>query len=245
MNEKVLIMDVPINKVTMEEAANQVVGYLEGTESHTVFTPNPEIIMEAQNDEELMRILKKADLVVADGIGVVIASKMLKVKKLPERVGGFDLMQNVFSKVKDKDINVYFLGSKPGVAKKASENMKEKYPGINIVGTSDGYFTKGDETDLINRIKSLHVNLLLVGLGAPRQEKWIDQYLQQLGVNVAVGVGGSLDVMAGVVKRAPKMYQKLGLEWFYRLITNPKRAKRMINLPKFGIKVVSMAIKGK
>lgn len=245
MNEKVLIMDVPIHKVTMEEAANQVVAYLQGTGSHTVFTPNPEIIMEAQEDEDLMRILKKADLVVADGIGVVLASKMLKVKKLPERVGGFDLMQMVLNKVKDKDINVYFLGSKPGVAEQAAENMKEKYPGINIVGTRDGYFTKEDETAIINKIKSLNVNLLLVGLGAPRQEKWIDQHLEQLGVNVAVGVGGSLDVMAGVVKRAPKVYQKLGLEWFYRLITNPKRAKRMINLPKFGIKIIGMVIKGK
>jgi len=245
MKEKVLIMDVPINKVTMEEAANQVVGYLQGTGNHTLFTPNPEIIMEAQEDKELMRILKEADLVVADGIGVVLASKILKVKKLPERVGGFDLMQKVLNKIKDKNINVYFLGGKPGVAKQAAENMKETYPGIKIVGTSDGYFTKEDERALVHKIKSLNVNLLLVGLGAPRQEKWIDQYLEQLGVNVAVGVGGSLDVMAGTVKRAPNVYQKLGMEWFYRLITNPKRAKRMMNLPKFGIKVIGMAIKGK
>lgn len=245
MSEKVLIMDVPINNVTMEEAANQVVGYLQGTGQHTVFTPNPEIIMEAQDDQEMMTILKKADLVVADGIGVVLASKILKVPTLPERVGGFDLMQNVLNKIKDTEIRVYFLGSKPGVATEAVKNMKKKYPGINIVGESDGYFTQDDEPALINTIKDLNVNLLLVGLGAPRQEKWINQHLGSLGVNVAVGVGGSLDVMAGVVKRAPVIYQKLGLEWFYRLITNPKRAKRMMNLPIFGAKIMVMAIKGK
>lgn len=245
MSEKVLIMDVPINNVTMEEAANQVVGYLQGTGQHTVFTPNPEIIMEAQDDQEMMTILKKADLVVADGIGVVLASKILKVPTLPERVGGFDLMQNVLNKIKDTEIRVYFLGSKPGVATEAVKNMKKKYPGINIVGESDGYFTQDHEPALINTIKDLNVNLLLVGLGAPRQEKWINQHLENLGVNVAVGVGGSLDVMAGVVKRAPEIYQKLGLEWFYRLITNPKRAKRMMNLPIFGAKIMVMAIKGK
>lgn len=245
MSEKVLIMDVPINNVTMEEAANQMVGYLQGTGQHTVFTPNPEIIMEAQDDKEMMTILKKADLVVADGIGVVLASKVLKVPTLPERVGGFDLMQNVLNKIKDTDIRVYFLGSKPGVAAEAAKNMRKKYAGINIVGASDGYFTQDDEPALINTIKDLNVNLLLVGLGAPRQEKWINQHLEELGVKVAVGVGGSLDVMAGVVKRAPEIYQKLGLEWFYRLITNPKRAKRMTNLPVFGAKIIVMAIKGK
>ena len=202
MSEKVLIMDVPINKVTMEEAANQVVDYLEDTGQHTVFTPNPEIIMEAQEDPEMMEILKKADLVVADGIGVVLASKILKVPTLPERVGGFDLMQKVLGKIKDKNIRVYFLGSKPGVAEQALKNMEKEYPGIKIVGASDGYFKKEDEAELINHINSLGVNLLLVGLGAPRQEKWINQHLEELGANVAVGVGGSLDVMAGVIKHA-------------------------------------------
>ena len=166
------------------------------------------------------------------------------MKRLPERVGGFDLMQMVLGKIKDKDIRVYFLGSQPGVAKKAAENMRSTYPGLNIVGARDGYFTEDDEAEIISEVKALKVDLLMVGLGAPRQEKWIDKHIQELGIKVGVGVGGSLDVMAGTVKRAPKLYQKLGLEWFYRLITNPKRAKRMINLPIFGFKVVLMRLKG-
>lgn len=245
MNKRVIIMDVPINKVTMEEASDQVVGYLLGNDQHTVFTPNPEIIMDAQKDPELMRILQEADLVVADGIGVVLASRILRVERLPERVGGFDLMQQVLNKIKDKDVNVYFLGSKPGVAKEAANNMRKTYPGINIVGTRDGYFGPEEEPDIINEIKALKVDLLMVGLGAPRQEKWIDQHIEELGIKVGVGVGGSLDVMAGTVKRAPEIYQKLGLEWFYRLLTNPKRAKRMLNLPIFGIKVILMRLRGK
>lgn len=244
MDEKVLIMDVPINKVTMEEASDKVVKYLLGKGQHMVFTPNPEIIMEAQQDNELMRILKKADLVVADGIGVVIASRILKVKRLPERVGGFDLMQQVLGKIKNKDVKVYFLGSKPGVAEQAAQNMRKKYPGIKIVGTRDGYFTKADEQKIIDEIKELEVDLLMAGLGAPRQEKWIDENIKELGIKVGVGVGGSLDVMAGTVKRAPEIYQKLGLEWFYRLITNPKRAKRMLNLPIFGFKIIWMRLTG-
>lgn len=245
MNQKVSIMEVPIDKVTMESATNTVIEFLESNSHYSVFTPNPEIIMEAQKDRELMKILQEADLVVPDGIGVVLASRMLKVPKLPERVGGFDLMQNVLSKIKDKDIRVYFLGSKPGVAQIAAKNMQNKYPGLKIVGTRDGYFTKEDEANIIQEIRELKVDLLLVGLGAPRQEKWIDKNKKQLGVKVAVGVGGSLDVMAGLVKRAPKVYQKLGLEWFYRLISNPKRAKRMINLPIFGFKVLILSLKGK
>lgn len=245
MNKRVIIMDVPINKVTMEEASDQVVGYLLGEDQHTVFTPNPEIIMDAQKDPELMRILQEADLVVADGIGVVLASRILKVERLPERVGGFDLMQQVLNKIKDKDVKVYFLGSKPGVAKEAANNMRKTYPGINIVGTRDGYFGPEEEPDIINEIKALKVDLLMVGLGAPRQEKWIDKHIEELGIKVGVGVGGSLDVMAGTVKRAPEIYQKLGLEWFYRLLTNPKRAKRMLNLPIFGIKVILMRLRGK
>ncbi|NLI89977.1 MAG: WecB/TagA/CpsF family glycosyltransferase [Epulopiscium sp.] len=245
MNEKVIIMDVPINKVTMEEATNKVVTYLSGDGKHTVFTPNPEIIMEAQEDGEFMKILQEADLVVADGIGVVLASKILKVEKLPERVGGYDLMQSVLGEIKDKDTKVYFLGSKPGVAKLAAKNMRKKYPGINIVGARDGYFKEEDEAEIIKEIRDLQVDLLLVGLGAPRQEKWIYDNIDELGIKVGAGVGGSLDVMAGTVKRAPKAFQKLGLEWFYRLITNPRRAKRMMRLPKFGIKVVFMRLTGK
>lgn len=245
MDEKVNIMDVPINKVTMEEATNKVVTYLSGDGKHTVFTPNPEIIMEAQEDDEFMKILQEADLVVADGIGVVLASKILKVEKLPERVGGYDLMQSVLGEIKDKDTRVYFLGSKPGVAKIAAKNMMKTYPGINIVGARDGYFKEEDEAGIIKEIRDLEVDLLLVGLGAPRQEKWIYDNIDELGIKVGAGVGGSLDVMAGTVKRAPKVFQKLGLEWFYRLITNPRRAKRMMRLPKFGIKIVFMRLTGK
>ena len=132
MNEKVVIMGVPINKVTMEEASDQVVGYLQGTGQHTVFTPNPEIIMEAQDDKEMMQILKRADLVVADGIGVVLASKILKVSTLPERVGGFDLMQEVLSKIKDQEVRVYFLGSKPGVATQAAKIWRRNTLGLRL-----------------------------------------------------------------------------------------------------------------
>ncbi|MGL4345575.1 MAG: WecB/TagA/CpsF family glycosyltransferase [Cellulosilyticaceae bacterium] len=238
MRETIDILDIPVDKVTMEDAARKISEFVNSNELHTVFTPNPEIIMIAQEDNVLKGILQQADLVVPDGIGVVIASRMLKGEPLPERVPGFDMVQNTMKDAVYKGYRYYFLGSKPGVAHQAAENMRQKYPGIQIVGVQDGYFKQEDMPDIIEDINQSGANILLVALGAPKQEIWIDQYKEQMKyVRVAIGVGGSLDVMAGEVKRAPEFFQKVGLEWFYRLVSQPTRAKRMLLLPQFIVKV--------
>lgn len=238
MSQTINILDVPVHKVTMEEATRKISEFVNSNDMHMVFTPNPEIVMLAQEEKELMSILQKADLVVPDGIGVVIASKMLEGESLPERVAGFDLVQNTMKESVYKGYRYYFLGSKPGVADQAAENMRQKYPGIQIVGTRDGYFKEEDEMQIIEDINQSGANILLVALGAPKQELWIDKYKSQFKyVRVAIGVGGSLDVMAGTVKRAPEFFQKVGLEWFYRLVSQPTRAKRMILLPQFIVQV--------
>ena len=236
---KIDILEIPIHSLTMEQAVEEVDSFVRVGGFHSVFTPNPEIIMLAQEDKEMASILQNADLVVPDGIGVVIASKILKTPTLPERVPGFDLIQNTMKQGVDKGYKYYFLGGKPGVAELAKEKMCEKYPDIEIVGYHDGYFKEEDMPKIIEDINASRANILLVCLGAPKQEKWIHAYKDQLPyIRVAIGAGGSLDGMAGIVPRAPEIFQKCGLEWFYRLLKQPSRWKRMLVIPVFVGKVI-------
>jgi len=197
-----------------------------------VVTPNSEMIAMAAEDRELARILNSADLATADGIGVVIASKILG-KSLAERVAGFDLISCLFKEFAEEDINFYFLGSKPGIVDRAVENLKKDYPNLNIAGYHHGYIDRDGQQKIIEEINSKNIDLLLVGMGVPLQEKFLDNNLKQLKVGAAVTVGGSFDVLAGEVNRAPLWMQKAALEWFYRLLQEPSRFGRMLSLPKF------------
>lgn len=235
-DKKVNVLGVYFDAITMNEAVKRVVRYLDDDRMHTVFTCNPEIVMEAKKNIDFLNIINKGHLVVADGVGVVIGSRILK-HPLPERVAGYDLVQNVFDVIKDTNKTVYFFGAAPGVANKAADIMMKKYPGLKIVGSHDGYFNEEEEKKILREIESLQPDLLLIGLGAPKQEKWLFNHKDQLKVKVSIGVGGSFDVMSGQIKRAPKLFIKLGLEWFYRLITQPTRFKRMMRLPIFLVDV--------
>lgn len=237
MRKITTVLGVPFDAVNMKEAVKKILGFFSEDGQHIICTPNPEIVMEAQTDKELMEILKAADMVVPDGIGIVWASRYSEVK-LTERVAGYDLIQNLFQIMKETQETVYFLGAAPGVATAAAKSMMKKYPGLKVVGTRNGYFGARDEKEIIAEIKKLSPSLLLVGLGAPKQEKWIYDNMRFTRAKVCIGVGGCFDVMAGNVKRAPKFYQKLGLEWFHRLISQPSRFKRMLRLPKFVVWVL-------
>lgn len=237
MNRKTHILGVPFDVVTMEQAVERVKKMLTAEGQHMICTPNPEIVMEAQTDEALMQILKEADLVVPDGVGVVWASKYSEIR-LQERVAGYDLTQNLMQALANTEETFYFFGGAPGVAAAAARRMTKEHPGLRIVGVHNGYFDEKEEKKIIQDIKKKAPSILLVGLGAPKQEKWIYENLHTVGAKTAIGVGGSFDVMAGNVKRAPKLFQKLGLEWFYRLISQPTRWKRMMRLPKFALTVL-------
>lgn len=239
MSKRIDVFGVSISNITMEQARAKVKEFVKSNKCHSIYTPNPEIIMLAKEDAAFHQILEEADLVVPDGIGVVIASRIKKGEKLPERVAGYDLVQNTMKDAVKEGYKYYFFGSKPGISEQAAVKMREAYPGIQIVGTRDGYFKPEDEESILADINASGANILLVALGAPKQEKWIEANKHRLpNVRVAVGVGGSLDVMSGNVKRAPLAFQKLGLEWFYRLLKEPTRFKRMLVLPKFLIKVI-------
>ncbi|PKM95106.1 MAG: glycosyltransferase [Firmicutes bacterium HGW-Firmicutes-1] len=235
-SNKINILGVHFDAVTMNEATKLALSFLEDVHKRMIFTANPEIVMEATKNSDFLHIINKGDLIVADGIGVVIGSKIIK-NPLPERVAGYDLVQNIFKAIKSTEKTVYFFGAAPGIANKAAKRMMHQHNGLKIVGTHDGYFDKEEEQKILLQINELKPDLLLIGLGAPKQEKWLFDHIEALNVKVCIGVGGSFDVMSGEIKRAPKLFIKLGLEWFYRLITQPTRLKRMMKLPIFLVDV--------
>lgn len=232
MRETVNILEVKVDSVTMQQAVDKVKGFLMKDKAHTVYTPNAEIIMAAQRDIALKNILNDADLLVADGAGVVLASRILGVS-VPEKVSGIDLTKNIFLSAAEKSVKFFFFGGKPGVAESAAEKIVTAYPGVEITGCRNGYFTKENELEIINQINSSGTEVLLVALGAPKQEKWIQEHKHELKVKVCIGVGGSLDVFAGQVNLAPEFMRRNGLEWLYRLYREPWRYKRMLDLPRF------------
>ncbi len=235
---KVNILGIGINKITLNEALQKIENYLEEDRLHLIVTANPEIIMLAKRDEKFAEILKQADLITADGIGLVIGAKILG-EALPERVTGIDLSTGLFNLARQKDWTLYFLGGAPGIAAEAAANLMRNYPGLKIIGWHHGYFQ--DSEPILQEIEEKEPDILLVALGMGKQEKWIIDHQKRLPVKIAIGVGGSLDVHAGRVQRAPEVFQKLGLEWFYRLLKQPSRIIRMMVLPVFLMRVLKVA----
>lgn len=235
--EKVEILGVNVNSLTMAEAVETVKNFIEKGERKLIATANAEMIMRATYDVELKTILNAADLVVPDGAGTVWAAGYLG-HPMPERVAGYDLSQELMRLAPSKKYKLYFFGSAPGVADLAKAKAEKWYPGIDIVGTRNGYFSAEDEQSIIADIKAEKPDILLVALGVPKQEKWLYAHLDELNVPVSIGVGGSFDVMAGVMKRAPLWMQKAKLEWLYRGLKQPSRIGRLMALPKFVFKVM-------
>ena len=236
MAERVNILGVAVDAVTMPEAVAAVEYYRDARAGVTVATANAEMIMRATKDAALRDVLAAAALVVPDGAGTVWAARHLG-HAMPERVAGYDLVQELLRRAPAAHRRVYFFGAAPGVAEKAKAKAEQLYPGIEIVGVRDGFFSADMNDAIISDIRTARPDLLLVALGVPKQEKWIHEHLAALGVPVAIGVGGTLDVMAGVMKRAPRWMQKAKLEWLFRGMLQPKRAGRLLALPKFVLKV--------
>jgi len=232
MSEYIRILGIKINKVDMGQAINEIDQLIRNQSKNYIVTPNSEMIVMAQEDEELAGILNNSNLNVPDGAGVVLASKIYG-NKLSERVAGFDLMQHILKLASEKNYSIYLLGSKPGIVDRTSKIILGKYPKLKICGTHHGYIDKEMQEEVINNINQLKPDILFVGMGVPLQEKFVKNTLSKLEVKIAMTVGGSFDVLAGEVKRAPIWMQRLNLEWLYRLIQEPSRLSRMMALPKF------------
>ena len=236
MADQVNILGVNVDAVTMAEAVAHVTEAMDVRANVMIATANAEMIMRATHDEELRDILNAAALVVPDGAGTVWAARHLG-HAMPERVAGYDLAQELLRRAPAEGRRIYFFGAAPSVAEKAKEKAEQLYPGIEIVGVRNGFFSPADNAAIIAEIRAARPDLLLVALGVPKQEKWIAAHLAALDVPAAIGVGGTLDVMAGVMKRAPYWMQKAKLEWLFRGLMQPKRAGRLLALPKFVLKV--------
>ena len=222
------VLGVGFDDLTLEEAAEAGARLAEAEGFHYTVTPNPEFLLAARKDPGFRQALLGADLVLADGVGVVYSARILG-RPLKGRVPGIEFAQRLLRWMAAHGKRLFLLGAKPGVAELAAANLKSRYPGLIVCGTHDGYFR--EDAPVVEEIRSAAADVVFVCLGAPKQEFWMVNNGPATGVHLAVGLGGSLDVFAGVVERAPRAFQKLGLEWFYRLIKEPKRIGRMARLP--------------
>ncbi len=236
------VLGVAFDDVTLEEAVDRGMALLDEEGPHLVATPNPEIVQIAEKDPEFARILADAALVLADGVGVIHAAKILG-RPLKGRVPGIEFASALMEHMAGTGRRLYLLGAKPGVAEMAAANLQAKYPGLVICGTHDGYFK--EDGPVVQAIRDSGAEAVFVCLGAPKQEKWIAANGAATGAKLLVGLGGSLDVFAGTVKRAPEAFQKLGMEWFYRLCTQPSRIGRMAKLPLFLVSAAGARLRGK
>lgn len=234
----VKILDVPVHPLTMGEAVSVLEESITSGEQAFVVTANAEIIMMCQEDAGYKKIVSHdAQLVLPDGAGAVWAGRHLGYK-VPERVAGFDLYCQLLDKAAQKGYKAFFFGGSPGIAEAAKAKSEELYPGVQVVGCRNGYFKEEESQAIIDEINASGADMLFAALGAPKQEKWLVRYREQLKPKILMGIGGSFDVFAGKMERAPKWMQDASLEWLFRLYKQPSRFMRMMALPKFVLKVV-------
>lgn len=225
---KIDILGVGFDNLTPEETVQAAVALMDQGGFHYAVTPNPEFILAARKNPAFLAALNGADLSMPDGIGVVYAAKILG-RPLKGRVPGIDFADQLMDRMAQTGGRVFLLGSKPGHAELAAQDLQKRHPGLVICGTHDGYFK--EDGPVVEQVRQAQPDLVVVGLGAPKQELWMVNNGPATGAKLMVGLGGALDVFAGKVDRAPAGWQRLGLEWLYRLLHDPKRIKRMIKLP--------------
>lgn len=233
---KINILGVGFDKYSLSEFEAKFLDRLKKRQSTLIVTANPEIVMTAKDDPSYREIINNvADYVTADGIGIVKAARMLG-KRLPERVTGYDLFTWFLDTANQDKLRVYLIGAKPEVIQAVEKKVKSEYPDIDLVGCEDGYFKDSLET-VASRIKAAQPDLVFAALGFPKQERLLAILREEGLAATMMGVGGSFDVFSGMAKRAPKVFQDVHLEWFYRLLKEPTRIGRMMVLPKFVVEV--------
>lgn len=238
---KIDVMGLKFDSMTMDEALSRAEALLRGDKAAYVVTPNAEIAYEALHDVQLREMLNGADLMLPDGAGVVLASKLLRTP-VKQKVAGVDFAAGLLGILEPNGQSLYLLGGKTGIGELAAQKMLEAHPQLRIAGIADGYFQ--DEAPVIAKINASGADALFVCLGAPKQERFMVQHQQELHVHLMAGLGGSLDAFAGTVQRAPAWMIRLNLEWLYRLIREPKRFRRMLRLPKYLWAVMLKRIRG-
>jgi N-acetylglucosaminyldiphosphoundecaprenol N-acetyl-beta-D-mannosaminyltransferase len=234
------ILEIPFNALSFEQTITQLENWLAEPQNHVIVTPNPEAVMQARRNANFSKALKSADLRLADGVGILLASRF-KREPLPSRVRGYDVTIHLFERLNatEKKFTAYFLGAAQGVAEAAKKAMEEKYPHLTVVGLTHGFFSDNSDEEalILSEINRLSPDILLVCLGMPRAEIWATTH-RNINTRLTLCVGGTMDVMAGNVQLAPAFMRRIGLEWLYRLSRQPSRAKRMLDIPRFMFAVV-------
>lgn len=236
------ILDMPVHHVTMRDALETIDGFIHSGVPHHVVTADASMLVMAQQDADLRAIVGGADLITPDSEGILWASRQ-QGQPLSERVSGVEIVERLCERSAGHGQKLYFLGAAPGIADAAKARMEAKYPGAQIVGTRNGFFTDMDLPQVLADIRACRPDVLCVAMGIPKQEKWIAKHRETLGVPVLIGVGGTLDVLSDTVKRAPKIMRQLKLEWMWRVLKNPRKIGKVMLLPRFVLLV--RANKGK
>ena len=242
-SKRLKILNIWVDELDMPKALNRVSEFVEsGKKLYTVFASNPEKNYSVPKNSFLYKMFRESDLLIPDGIGIVLAAKFLYDSKL-ERVPGCELMQNICAMSADRGYKIFIYGAKEDVNKAAVETLQKRHPSIKIVGRQNGYLLESEMDALIERINESEAEILFLALGSPKQELWISKYREQLKtVRVCQGIGGTLDVLAGTVKRAPQLFCNMGLEWLFRLMAEPSRIKRQMILPLFALDTFKLGI---
>ena len=232
---RVDVLGVGFDNITMEQAVSRAMALMAEPGAHYVVTPNPEIVEICREDGEARAVINQADLVLPDGIGVIYGAKLLHTP-LVQRLPGIEFAQALMAAMAGTERSLFLLGAKPGYAEEAARRLTECYPGLRIAGTNDGYFQ--DDAPVVEKIRRSGADAVFVCLGAPKQEFWMARNGEATGAGLLVGLGGCLDVFSGNTRRAPAIFCRLGLEWFYRLLCQPSRVGRMMKLPLFLLHVM-------
>lgn len=239
--ERVQILGFPIDRVTLQETTELFKSYLSAPidpnhPTKLVLTADSNAFVNAATDKSYRRMFDEATLITPDSAGPVWALERLG-HSVPGRVSGVDLVEVLCQLSAEQGYSIYFLGSAPGVADAAAKNLQARFPGMVIAGARDGYFNGKSDAEVANEVAESKPDILVVAMGMPRQEIFILDTAKIIGAKLGIGVGGSLDVHSGMVKRAPTVIQKLRMEWLWRLILNPKKFAKVKNLPLFYLKV--------
>ena len=235
MSKKVDILEIGIDKLTESECVNTIKQALKETKNIKIFTPNPSILLSARKNEKMQKILNSSDILIADGIGLIHASKILK-DPLPQRLAGIDTGEKILALANQEHLSLFILGGTKDNVKKAAEKINEKFTDIKIVGIHHGFFDIDSEYNkkLTDHINTLNPDIIFVCMGYPKQELWIFQNSDKISsLKLSIGLGGSLDVWSGKIKRAPRFFRKFNLEWLWRMIRQPGRFVKLTDIPCF------------
>ncbi|MDB5026436.1 MAG: WecG [Candidatus Eremiobacteraeota bacterium] len=231
-----------VDAIGRDEAVSSIAQLANAGGAALVVTLGVEMVMAAQSNEQFRRTINGAAIVTCDTIGLLLASRQ-RGGPLRERVTGVELVDALAARSAARgDVRLYLLGGAGDTAARAAEALRRRYPGVSIAGTRDGYFRPEESDAVAVAIRASGANVLLAGLGSPKQELWLARYLSLTGCGAGIGIGGSLDVQAGNVERAPAFFQRAGLEWAYRLAKEPRRWRRQLALPRFAVAAVTEAL---